>query len=251
MAVGDLVLIIQMQDGTGGSVANTSAYSLPGAAAGNYEFARVASVAANALTLTTNLSNTYSQNVAAANNQTYQVIRVPQYASLSIGAAGSIVPTPWTGTVGGMAAIDVAGAFVNNGSINASYAGFRGNAGITLSGVAGATAVTVATRDYVRPDTYTAHGGKGEGTAGTSDRVLNVFSAPGVLFTSSTSSANGTITNVSTATTSIAANAAGNSENSGSAQGRAQAGRAATPGTPTSPSAAWAAWVPAQTLSTG
>ncbi len=203
IASGDLVLVIQMQDGTGGSVANTAAYNLPATAAGTYEFARVVSVGANVLNLSAALANTYTQNTAAANNQTYQVIRVPQYSTLTISAGASIVPAPWDGTTGGVVATDVAGAFTNNGSINASYAGFRGNAGLTLAGVAGAVTQTVANFDRVRPDTYAAHGGKGEGTAGTPNRVLNVFSAAGVLLTSGATSANGTATNATTTNQSI------------------------------------------------
>ena len=221
IAAGDLVLVIQMQDGTGATTANNNTYNFPATAAGRYEFARVASVSANLLNLTANLANTYVQNTAAANNQTYQVIRVPQYATLTINAGSSIVPAPWDGTTGGVVVTDVSGAFTNNGTINASYAGFRGNAGLTLAGAAGAVALTVATLDYLRPDAYGAHGAKGEGTAGTPNRVLNVFSAPGLLLTSGTSSANGTVTNVTTAGATISStvaylNATGRSYNGGS-----------------------------------
>lgn len=208
IASGDLVLIMQMQDGTGGNNANTTTYAFPAAAAGTYEFARVVSIAGNVLTLSANLINTYTQNTAATNNQTYQVIRVPQYSTLTINAAASIVPAPWDGTTGGVVAVDVAGAFTNNGTINASYAGFRGNAGATLGGVTGAAAQTLANFDRVRPDTYAAHGGKGEGTAGTPDRALVVFSAPGVLLTAGTSSANGSLTNATTNNRSISATVA-------------------------------------------
>ena len=208
IAAGDLVLIMQMQDGTGASTANSSAYNFPATAAGNYEFARVLSAAGTALNLTGNLTNTYTQNTAVANNQTYQVIRVPQYAALTINLAASVVPAPWDGTSGGVVVTDVAGAFINNGSINASYAGFRGNAGLTLNGVANAAAQTLATFDRVQLDTYTAHGGKGEGTAGTPPRVLNVFSAPGVLLTSGTTSANGTATNATAAANGISSTVA-------------------------------------------
>lgn len=209
IAAGDLVLIIQMQDGTGATTSNSSAYAFPASAAGNYEFARVLSLGAGSLNLTTGLLNSYTQNTAASSNQTYQVIRVPQYATLTISSGASVVPMPWDGGSGGVVALDVAGAFTNNGAIDASYAGFRGNAGLTLNGVSGAAALTVATLDYVRPDTYTAHGGKGEGIGGTPDRVLNVFASPGVLLTSGSTAANGNTTNLTTAATySIATNSA-------------------------------------------
>lgn len=208
IVVGDLVLVIQMQDGTGATTANNATYAFPATAAGTYEFARVLSVGVNLLNLSTNLLNSYTQNTAVANNQTYQVIRVPQYSTLTINAAASVVPAPWNGITGGVVALDVAGAFVNNGSINASYAGFRGNAGLTLGGAAGAILSTATIFDRVQPDTYAAHGAKGEGTAGTPDRVLNVFSSPGVLLTSGTTSANGTTTNLTTAPNGISTTAA-------------------------------------------
>lgn len=208
IAAGDLVLVMQMQDGTGGNITNSAAYNFPATAAGNYEFARVVSVGVNLLNLSANLVNAYAQNIAATNNQTYQVIRVPQYAALTISAGASIVPAPWDGTSGGVVVTDVSGAFINNGSVNASYAGFRGNAGLSLAGVAGAVTQTVANFDRVRPDAYTAHGGKGEGTAGTPPRVLNVFSAPGILLTSGTTSANGTATNLTAAANGISSTVA-------------------------------------------
>ncbi|MDB5967048.1 MAG: hypothetical protein JWQ72_3548 [Polaromonas sp.] len=208
IGAGDLVLVIQMQDGTGATTTNTSAYSFPATAAGTYEFARVVSVGTNLLNLSAALSNTYTQNTAVANNQTYQVIRVPQYATLTINAGASIVPAPWDGTSGGVVAADVSGALTNNGSVDASYAGFRGNAGLSLSGMTGAPAQTLANFDRVQPDTYTAHGGKGEGTAGSPNRMLTVFSSPGVLLTSGTTSANGTATNATTANQGISSTAA-------------------------------------------
>ncbi|MEP6789978.1 MAG: hypothetical protein ABI907_01325 [Ramlibacter sp.] len=208
IAAGDLVFIVQMQDGTGSTTANNNTYAFPATAAGRYEFARVLSVGVNTLNLTSALTNSYTQNTAAANNQTYQVIRVPQYSTLTVNAGASIVPMQWDGTTGGAVVVDVAGIFTNNGSVNASYAGFRGNAGLTLAGQAGAAALTVATMDFVRPDAYLAHGGKGEGIGGSPNRVLNVFASPGVLLTSGTSSANGSLTNATTAAATISSTAA-------------------------------------------
>ncbi len=241
IAAGDLVMVIQMQDGTGANTANSAAYSFPATAAGQYEFARVVSAAGNTLNLATTLANTYVQNTATANNQTYQVIRVPQYAALTINAGSSIVPSPWDGTTGGAVVADISGTFTNNGSINSSYAGFRGNAGIALAGAAGAAASTNAVFDYVRPDAYAAHGGKGEGTGGSPDRVLNVFASAGVLLTSGATSANGTATNLTTAPNGISSTLAylsttGRSYNAGSraAGAPANAGGGGDDGVPAS-----------------
>lgn len=195
LAAGDLILIMQMQDGSALTVTNNSAYGGGSSTAGRYEFARVAQVVGSAVTLTAALSNTYVQNTAATNNQTYQVIRVPQYSVLTINAGASIVPQPWDGTSGGVVVADVSGVFTNNGLVDVSFAGFRGSAGASLGGVAGAT--TPAPYEWVRPDTYAAHGGKGEGFAGTPDRVVQVFSTPGVL----AATVVGTSTNITTPTT--------------------------------------------------
>lgn len=193
LAAGDLVMVIQMQDGTGLNTTNTSAYGGGGAAAGRYELVRVASVSGTTVNLTSNLVNSYTQNTAATNNQTFQVIRIPQYATLVNN--GNIVPLPWDGTTGGVVAMDVSGTFTNNGSVNASFAGFRGNAGLSLAGQSPTAAIGAGGYDYVRPNGYLAHGGKGEGIAGTPDRVLQVFASPGVLQTGAGTTANGNTTN--------------------------------------------------------
>ncbi|RYX89961.1 MAG: hypothetical protein EOO28_31240, partial [Comamonadaceae bacterium] len=202
IAAGDMVLIIQMQDGAGATLAQDATYNFPATRAGDYEIARVVSVGANVLNLSAGLINPYTQNLA--NNLTYQVIRVPQYSTLTINGGASVVPVPWDGTTGGVVMADVSGAFINNGSIDASYAGFRGNAGQSLGGVAGAAANTTANFTRYQPDGYAAHGGKGEGTAGTPDRVANVFASPGTLL----ALANGAATNSTAAASSIAGNAA-------------------------------------------
>ena len=69
---GDLVLIMQMQD------------SATPANAGLHEYAQIASIAGNVLTLNRNLTNNYVQSVTAAANVTTRVAHFP-------GGAGSAV----------------------------------------------------------------------------------------------------------------------------------------------------------------
>lgn len=240
LAAGDLILIIQMQDGTALNTSNSLSYGGGGTSAGLYEFARVASVSGSMLNLTTALTNTYVNNTAVASNQTFQVIRVPQYSTLTINAASSIVPLPWDGNSGGVVAFDVAGVFTNNGAVDVSYAGFRGNAGLSLGGVAGAAAIT--TYDWAQADTYAAHGGKGEGIAGTPNRVLQVFSSAGVLATglgNTSATANGVSTNATTSANLLSAATGlvttGRSYNGGSRSG-GTAGNAGGGGVDSSPS---------------
>jgi large repetitive protein len=100
---------------------------------GRWEFARVASVAGNTLTLTAPLIHSYAGNVT-------QVIRVPEYSSLTINAARSISPAPWNGSTGGVVAFLVSGTFTNFGSIDARGRGFRG--GLPVDDPSGTTGCT-------------------------------------------------------------------------------------------------------------
>ncbi len=160
--------------------------------AGRYEYVRVTSVTGTGGTGDTvnffpNLTFAYTQ---ASPNTTlgqrrYQVIRVPQYSALTI--SGSIRPIRWNGLVGGVVALDVAGALTFSGAgphINASGTGFRtgyGERGGTANGdrlFQNNADAPAGTRDTT----------KGEGIAGT-PRALwipddpLVFNSTGAAFT--------------------------------------------------------------------
>ena len=179
---GDLLLVIQMQGATIGtsnderygdntgtannrpdsSVSQASGYTALGQA-GLYEFVRVTAVAGTNVTFTPALANQYIQNTALP-RRTYQVIRVPQYPSVTIDSAAPVTPLAWTGLVGGVVAIDVAGrtTFVGGGPhIEASNRGFRGG----NQGVNNSTSPS-ATRNYRSANTSDG-GSKGEGIGGT------------------------------------------------------------------------------------
>ena len=125
--------------------------------AGRYEYVSVASVSGTTITLgtacdTTPLRFSYSGGA--------QVVRVPQYSSLTVNAGASIVPAAWNGSTGGIVAVIVDGTATVNGSINANGRGFRGGAIENDTTAAGTdvTAFVAAT---------TADGGeKGESIAG-------------------------------------------------------------------------------------
>jgi uncharacterized repeat protein (TIGR01451 family) len=126
LQVGDLVLVIQMQDAT--SPAN----------AGLHEYANIVAITGNTLTLNRTLTNNYVQNVTTNLVRTFQVVYVPQYASALL--SGAVTADRWTlatGTgagTGGIVAMDVAGSLSLTGSINVNGAGFRGGAGINGTG---------------------------------------------------------------------------------------------------------------------
>lgn len=183
VTTGDLLLVIQMQGadintndderygngtGTAGNRPDTTASQANGYTAlnlaGGYEYLRVTAATGTAITFTPALANAYQQNIAAQPRRTYQVIRVPQYPSITVSSATPLLPLAWTGLVGGVLAIDVAGRLSFTGAgphLDASNRGFRGgNQGVNNSSYPSATRLSRST--------LTADGGsKGEGIAGT------------------------------------------------------------------------------------
>ncbi len=176
---GDLLMIIQMQDAEISST-NSLAYGSGDTAnggsgqtslnnSGKYEFV----YATNSVPLTggtlqfraggtgSGLVNSYvnANPTTTRGRRTFQVIRVQQYASLTL--TSDITVPDWNGSVGGVLVFDVAGDVNFNGfSIDGSAKGFRG--GYTPSGASGANVQT-----YVASAGSTVGGGKGEGLAGT------------------------------------------------------------------------------------
>lgn len=179
IAVGDLLLIMQMQDATINST-NTSSYG-DGAAgdpatgstalgsSGLFEFV----TATSAIPVTggtvqfqstgsgNGLLNSYVQTAVtlAQPQQTFQVIRVPQYLAASL--SSTLAPLAWNGKTGGVLALDVSSQLTLAGTVSADALGFRAGGGRILGGGAGAN------NDYVTLATNAANASKGEGIAGT------------------------------------------------------------------------------------
>lgn len=194
VTVGDKLIIIQMQGadintndderygdgvGTAGNRPDTTVSQANGYTAlnlaGSYEYVQVTVAAGNVITFTPALSNAYQQNIAAQPRRAYQVIRVPQYSSTVINSASPLLPLAWSGLVGGVVAIDVAGRITFNGAgphMDASNRGFRGgNQGVNNSAYPSASRLS---RSLNTAD----GGGKGEGIAGT-PRYLQTSTAGG------------------------------------------------------------------------
>jgi hypothetical protein len=193
IASGDLLLVMQMQDAAINST-NTDSYGsgVSGGAAsgwtainnsGVYEFVVATSGAGGTVTIRgagsgNGLVNSYT-NAAASGTQgqrRFQVVRVPQYSSATLGSG--LTALAWNGTAGGILVFDVAGALsLGSATVNLSGMGFRGAGARQLSGsTSGGTST-----DYVNVSTNNFHGNKGEGIAGTpryvydsaTDTVLN------------------------------------------------------------------------------
>ena len=187
IAVGDLLLVIQMQDAAINST-NTGAYGDGTAgdpatgysnanSSGRHEFVTATSAlstAGGALTFSGagpsgGLLNTYTAadySAGVQGKRTFQVIRVPQYQSATLGS--TLAPIAWNGTVGGVLVIDVAGQLTLGGTVSANALGFRGGGGRTLTGGTGASQT-----DYITLATFASNGSKGEGIAGTPQYLVN------------------------------------------------------------------------------
>lgn len=198
IAAGDLLLVIQMQAASINST-NTSSYGdgLPGdpgsgatnlRSSGLFEFVTATNgvpVTGGTLQFTGSganggLLNSYLLNPYAATQgqQTYQVVRVPQYTSATL--SSGLVPLAWNGSVGGVLAIDVSSQLTLGGTVAADALGFRGGGGRSLAGGTGTST------DYVTLSTNATNGSKGEGVAGT-PRYL----APATITTATTATNTG------------------------------------------------------------
>ena len=178
IASGDLLLVIQMQDAAIDST-NTDAYgdgvsggSASGytnlARSGRYEFVVATSAAGGTVSIRgagagNGLTTTYTSAAPTSSRgaRRFQVVRVPQYSSATLGS--SLTALPWNGSTGGILAIDVAGNLSLGGAtVSVDGMGFRGGGTRQLSGGSGG-----ASTDYRMSASNNYHAGKGEGVAGT------------------------------------------------------------------------------------
>ena len=175
IAVGDILLIIQMQGaqinsnntsnygngtGTGSGYLNNSQLL-----AGNMEYVVAASsvaIGGGTLTVASGLVNSYQNTPYGTDGQyTYQVIRVPVYYDVQLTA--TITAPRWDGYSGGVLVLYATDKILmNSQTIDASGLGFRGGGGRAFTGSGSGS-----NADYITPSSYNANGSKGEGIAGT------------------------------------------------------------------------------------
>ena len=193
IAAGNLLLVIQMQDASindSNTIAYGNGYTGQGFtalnSAGDYEFVTAQSaVPATGGTLTISGAGSggglvfayhHAAASATAGQSTYQVIVVPQYTTASFNATTPPTALAWNGSTGGVLALDTSSTLTLNGAtVAVDGLGFRGGAGMQLTGGGGANT------DYRQPSpaTYTGAAGgeagwdapKGEGIAGTPEWV--------------------------------------------------------------------------------
>ncbi|HOY77460.1 MAG TPA: hypothetical protein PLN33_06615, partial [Hyphomonadaceae bacterium] len=188
IAIGDLVLVIQMQDAqfnwsnnsyygdgvAGGGASGFTALNQTGV----YEFARAANSVPltggtlNLVTATGGLANAYAHAnydaFAGRGQRRYQVIRVPQYSNASLGAA--LTAQAWDGSRGGVLAIDVAARLdLAGGVADVTGLGFRGGGGRKLT-----LGLAVLT-DIASGSLLSTNGSKGEGIAGSPEFLAGLI----------------------------------------------------------------------------
>lgn len=173
---GDELLIMQMQDGSF-NTSNSSSYgdgtgtghgSTSIGNAGLYEYVFVTSAAGTQTSGSVTvqgvgsgggLLNSYYENTA--NNQRYQIVRVPEYTTATL--SGNFTARYWDGNTGGVAAIDMASTLnLGGASVYATGDGFRGGA----YSVASTTPTSVLNNDYVDSAAMNGTGPPGFGTKG-------------------------------------------------------------------------------------
>ncbi|MBT4397170.1 DUF2341 domain-containing protein, partial [archaeon] len=113
-AANDEVLIIQMQNASGGNF-------------GVYEFARISSVEATRVNFTKPLNNSY---YSGRFNTTYstvsQIVKVPQYTNVTIDDGATITAKLWDRWSGGIVVFKATDGVNITGSVDAEGKGFRG-----------------------------------------------------------------------------------------------------------------------------
>jgi hypothetical protein len=123
--VGDLVLVWETTGIATATSGDQTSVNLAANPVGRWELARVASIQnGTTMTFTGPLLNSY----AATDTQ---IVRVPEFTTVTIDANASIVPSQaWLGDAGGILAFLATGAVTNAGVIDADASGFRGGAAI-------------------------------------------------------------------------------------------------------------------------
>jgi gliding motility-associated-like protein len=110
-SVGDEIMVITMVD------AATSNNTV-----GLHDFNIISGISGNTLTLAAVHINTYN----AASSRKHQVLKVPNYTSVTISAGATLTCNTWDGSTGGVLCFRANGTLTNSGTITSSGKGYRG-----------------------------------------------------------------------------------------------------------------------------
>jgi hypothetical protein len=126
-SAGELVLVLQVQaEGPPPATGTLPPLDVTATGAGRWELARLEAVTPGLLRLTAPLVAGY----AAPGSQ---VVRVPEHTDVTVPTGASLRAAPWDGGVGGVLALLASGAVLNEGTVSADGAGFRGGAFAVMS----------------------------------------------------------------------------------------------------------------------
>lgn len=182
IAAGDMLLIMQMQDADINSN-NTGAYGDGGGgnagfgqtalnSAGFFEYvvATAAPTGGGVITIVgagagNGLLHSYRTAAAtgAAGQRRFQVIRVPVFKTATL--SSTLTAAAWDGNNGGVLAVDITSTLTLGGTVSVDGLGFRGGAGLRLTGNGGGAGDYRNAAPAAPPAGF--HGSKGEGIAGT------------------------------------------------------------------------------------
>lgn len=134
LAVGDLLMIYQPQELAGTATSTNDptfgAVTDPGQA-GLYEFAYVASVTGDSITIVTDGGGDPCTGLKNSYDAGAMVIRVPQLRNLTI-TGGSVVAPAWNGSTGGVVAMDVRPGVPQGGATLADWVAANGTVQINV-----------------------------------------------------------------------------------------------------------------------
>ena len=122
---GDKVLLIQMKGArvdSSNTAAHGSIQSLNDA--GNYEFATIASIASNNITLVNPLKETYFSSASPSDSACVQLVRVPVYAG-AVNVTGTLTAQAWNGRTGGVLAFEAGGVVTLQANISVDGQGYQ------------------------------------------------------------------------------------------------------------------------------
>ena len=137
-SAGDLVMLWHVQGNDPiASLSNQSTMNLDSAAdgLGKWELTRLSAVSGNTLTARRPFLNSFPVSRT-------QVIRVPEFTTVTVASGRSIVASSWNGTTGGIVAFLATGTVTVNGSINVSERGFRGGPAVIGTAQLGCTSLS-------------------------------------------------------------------------------------------------------------
>ncbi len=115
-AAGDKVLLHQAQGFLGGG--SDENYT--------YQWTTVAAVASDTITFTSDFSSDWSGTVPITDDRVLQVLRVPQFTTVSVDAGASLVAPSWDGACGGTLAFTASESAEVLGDVSMAEAGFSG-----------------------------------------------------------------------------------------------------------------------------